>query len=148
MTALAIYQRVLDAVSATIVAGDFDRYITEIDLPYLVQTHLITEAEGLRATFETLSRGLAARGVTHYERVASDAEFMDCDRILGYHATHLIADGERITQPKMVRQSIVRRGQVWLFSDACYPIDAPHWPFDDATIFAPDAIALPTRDVA
>jgi hypothetical protein len=152
MTPLNIYQRALNTVSAAVVAGDFDLYARQIDLPYLIQTmngrHLITAVEDLRSTFDALSRGLASRGVTHYERVARKAEYVHRDRIEGQHSTHLIADGERIIHPKAVRQSIVRRGSSWLFSDACYPIDAPNWPFDDATIFAPDAISLPGRCIA
>lgn len=152
MNPLDIYQQALDTVSDAVVQGDFDTYAAQIDLPYLILTyngrHLITAAEDLRATFNTLSRGLALRGVTHYERVAREADYVGRDRIEGRHFTHLIAHGERIQQPKAVRQTIIRRGESWLFSDVCYPIDAPVWPFDDKTIFSPDAIALPGKGVA
>lgn len=152
MTPLDLYQQALDRVSAAIFAGDFDTFARQIDLPYLVETmngrYLITATEDLRETFLTLSRGLAARGVTHYERVAREADYVHRDRIEGRHATHLIANGERIITPKIVRHTIVRRGENWLFSDVWYPIDAPIWPFDDKTIFAPDAIALPKKGVA
>lgn len=152
MNPLDIYQRALDIVSDAVVQGDFDLYAAQIDLPYLILTyngrHLITKVEDLRATFETLSRGLAMRGVTHYERVAREADYVGRDRVEGRHFTHLIVHGERILQPKAVRHTIVQRGERWLFSDTCYPIDAPIWPFDDKTIFAPDAIALPGKGVA
>ena len=152
MNPLDIYQRALDVVSDAIVCGDFDTYAAQIDLPYLILTyngrHLITQTEDLRATFDTLSRGLAIRGVTHYERVAREADYVGRDRIEGRHFTHLIANGERVLQPKAVRHTIVRRGERWLFSDTCYPIDAPNWPFDDRTIFCADAIALPAKGVA
>jgi hypothetical protein len=152
MNPLDIYQRALDIVSDAVVRGDFDTYAAQIDLPYLILTyngrHLITEVEDLRATFDNLSRGLALRGVTHYERVAREADYVGRDRIEGRHFTHLIVHGERIQQPKAVRHSIVLRGERWLFSDTCYPIDAPVWPFDDKTIFSPDAIALPGKGVA
>lgn len=147
MNPLDIYQRALDIVSDTIVRGDFDLYAAQIDLPYLVITsngrHLIAQTEDLRATFEALSQGLARRGVTHYERVAREADYVGRDRIEGRHFTHLIVNGERILQPKAVRHTIVLRGYRWLFSDVYYPIDAPNWPFDDAAIFQPDAVSLP-----
>ncbi len=147
-----IYQRTLNVVSAAVMAGDFDAYAAKIDLPYLILTyngrHLITEAEDLRATFNALAQGLAQRGVTHYERVAREADYVGRHRIEGRHFTHLIVHGERILQPKAVRHTIVKRGDRWLFSDVCYPIDAPYWPFDDKTIFAPDAVALPAKGVA
>lgn len=152
MNPLTIYQAALDVVSAAVVEGDFDLYAAQVDLPYLILTHngrhLVSDVEGLRGTFDALSRGLAQRGVTHYERVAREADYVGRDRIEGQHFTHLIVNGERILQPKAVRHTIVRRGQHWLFSDAFYPIDAPYWPFDDKTIFAPDAIALPKKGVA
>lgn len=152
MTPLSIYQQALDVVSAAALAGDFAGYIAMIDLPYLVHTetarHLITKAEDLRATFDTMSRGLAARGVTHYERIAREADFVARDRIEGLHYTHIIANGERIAYPHAARQTLVRRDEIWLFSEAQYPIKADHWPFDDATIFSAGAIAVPERGVA
>lgn len=151
MNPLQIYQEALDVVSAAVLAGDFDRYAAMIDLPYLIHTtdahHLITTTDDLRPTFETLSRGLAARGVTHYERVAREADQMHRDRISGLHFTHLIANGERIALPKVARQTIVRRGGNWLFSEAHYPIEAPTWPLDDATLFAPGGLLVAARGV-
>lgn len=152
MNPLTIYQDALNLVSDAVMSGNFDLYAAQIDLPYLILTyngrHLIMKAEDLRVTFENLSRGLAQRGVTHYERVAREADYVGRDRIEGRHFTHLIVHGERILHPKAVRHTIVRRGNRWLFSDVCYPIDAPVWPFDDKTIFAHDAVALPGKGVA
>lgn len=152
MNPLEIYQQALDVVSAAVVEGDFDIYAAQIDLPYLIHTyngrHLVTRVDDLRGTFDAVSRGLAVRGVTHYERVAREADHVDRDRIEGRHFTHLIVHGERILHPKAARQSLVRRGDRWLFSDAFYPINAAHWPFDDKTIFCPDAFALPAKGVA
>jgi hypothetical protein len=152
MTPLSIYQRALDRVSQAVMAGDFDAYLAQIDLPYLVQTetvrHLLSSADDLRPTFEALTKGLAARGVTHYERLARAADYADCDRIEGWHYTHLIADGQQVEWPKRSSHVIVRRGAEWYFSEADYPIRADHWPFDDATIFGPNALSLPGRGVA
>ena len=66
MNPLDIYQKALDIVSNSVLAGDFDTYAAQIDLPYLILTyngrHLITQREDLRATFDALARGLASRG--------------------------------------------------------------------------------------
>jgi hypothetical protein len=152
MNPLQIYQQALDIVSAAALAGDFDRYLTMIDLPYLIHTEtsrfLISDGEDLRTTFTTVARGLAARGVTHYERIARTAEFADRDRIEGLHYTHLIADGERITHPHASRHAIVLRGNRWLFSEAHYPIKADRWPFDDSTVFSAGPLAVPGRGAA
>ncbi len=152
MTPLAKYQRALNVVSQAVLAGDFDTYAAQIDLPYLVHTetarHLISLVEDLRPTFETLSRGLASRGVTHYERIARTADFVARDRIEGLHYTHLIANGEHIAYPHASRQTIVLRGDRWLFSEAHYKMKADRWPVDDATMFSTSAISVPGRGVA
>jgi hypothetical protein len=152
MTPLEIYQQVLDIVSDAVMSGDFDTYLAQIDLPYLVQTetsrHLLSSAEDLRPTFDVLAQGLAARGVTHYERLARAADYVDRDRIEGWHYTHLIADGQHIAYPKRSSHAIVRRGSRWLLSEANYPIQTKSWPLDDATIFAPNAMSVPGRGVA
>jgi hypothetical protein len=152
MNPLEIYQQALDIVSEAVMAGDFDTYLAQVDLPYLVQTetsrHLLGSAEELRPTFDALSKGLAARGVTHYERLAREADYVDRDRISGWHYTHLIANGEHVAYPKRSYHAIVRRGGRWLFSEASYPIQAAIWPLDDATIFSATAISLPGRGVA
>lgn len=141
MNPLTIYQDALDTVSQAVLAGDFCRYAAMIDLPYLVHTSqaelLITATAALRPTFDALSQGLKARGVTHYERVARAADYAARDRIEGWHHTHILADGQHICYPHASRHSLVRRGQLWLFSEAHYRmLDATRWPLSAADLFA------------
>ena len=141
MTPLAIYQTALNRVSEAILAGDFDAYAVMIDLPYLVHTAtadlLLTKLADLRPTFDTLFQGLKARGITHYERVARAADYADCDRIEGWHHTHILSNGERMANPHSARQTLVRRGDRWLFSEAHYDtIKANHWHLTDADLFS------------
>lgn len=132
MTALRLYQDALNVVSQAILAGDFDAYADRIDLPYLVHTqtarHLIQRRDDLRQTFQALHDSLAARDVTHYERVARAADYVDRDRIEGMHHTHLISHGERVNCPHVSRHTLVRRGDLWQFSEAHYDIRADRWP--------------------
>ena len=132
MTALRLYQDALNVVSQAILAGDFDAYADRIDLPYLVHTqtarHLIQRRDDLRQTFQALHDSLAARDVTHYERVARAADYVDRDRIEGMHHTHLISHGERVNCPHVSRHTLVRRGALWQFSEAHYDIRADRWP--------------------
>ncbi|MBP9049166.1 MAG: hypothetical protein IT543_05525 [Tabrizicola sp.] len=148
MNPLTEYQRALDTVSKAVLAGDFETFVVQIDLPYLVHhetaRHLITRAEDLRATFETLSQGLAKRGVTHYERIARTAEFAARDRIEGLHYTHMIANGAHIAYPHASCETIVNRGDRWLFSEAHYQLKSG-WPVDDATMFSTRAAPVPGR---
>jgi hypothetical protein len=139
MNPLAIYQNALDAVSRAILAGDFDAYTAMIDLPYMVRTEtadlLITTEAELRPTFDALHNGLLARGVTHYERVARLADYRNPNCIEGWHFTHMLKDGSRILPPRPARQAIVRRGDVWRFSEARYPIDIDTWPMTESALF-------------
>jgi hypothetical protein len=132
MNPLTIYQQALNLVSDAVLAGDFDTYADQIDLPYLIHTetarHLVTTREDLRPTFLALHQALMSEGVTHYERVAREADYVQRDRIEGWHHTHLISNGERVNYPHVSRHAIVRRGDRWLFSEAHYPIRANSWP--------------------
>ena len=132
MTALKHYQNALNVVSLAVLQGDFDTYAAQIDLPYLVHTqnarHLIQRRDDLRPTFDALHDSMAAHDVTHYERVARAADYVDRDRIEGWHHTHLISHGQRVNCPHVSRHTLVRRGHLWLFSEAHYDIRADRWP--------------------
>lgn len=140
MNPLTIYQDALDTVSAAVLAGDFEAYAAMIDLPYLIHTAttdlLVSTREDLRPTFDALSQGLKARGVTHYERVARAADYVARDRIEGWHHTHILIDGEPLAYPHVSRHKLVRRGEGWLFSEAQYDvIKAARWPLNDEDLF-------------
>jgi hypothetical protein len=138
MNPLEIYQTALNVVSEAVLAGDFDRYAAMIDLPYLIFTTtarlLVTSREDLRPTFSALHEALREEGVTHYERVARAADYVQRDRIEGWHHTHLISHGERVNYPHVSRHAIVRRGDAWLFSEAHYAIKADRWPVTKETL--------------
>jgi hypothetical protein len=140
MNPLTIYQDALNVVSEAVLAGDFDRYAAMIDLPYLVHTAdadlLVKTTADLRPTFFALRDGLMARGVTHYERVARQADYVDRDRIEGWHHTHVLAHGERLAYPHVASHTLVRRGESWLFSQARYSfLQARTWPLSDRELF-------------
>jgi hypothetical protein len=141
MNPLSIYQQALNAVSDAVMAGDFDSYAAMIDLPYLIHTAtadlLVTSRDDLRPTFDALSQGLTARGVTHYERVAREADFVARDRIDGWHHTHLLCNGRHVAYPHVSRHTIVRREEQWLFSEVHYTmLSASKWPLTADDIFA------------
>ncbi len=143
---LALYQTALDAVSAAVLAGDFAAYLAMLDLPYLVRMAdgdvVLTRPQELEPTFRALSQGLARRGVTHYERVAREAQFQRADRIIGRHFTHMIAGTDRIAPPHAASAALVRREDGrWRFTEASYPFPRADWPLTDAMIFGQLAVA-------
>lgn len=140
MNPLSIYQEALNVVSEAVLAGDFERYAAMIDLPYLLHTGtadlLVSTPEDLRPTFTALHEGLKARGVTHYERVAREADYVARDRIEGWHHTHALTHGERIAYPHVAAHTVVRRGERWVFSEARYGfLNARQWPLGDRDLF-------------
>lgn len=146
MNPSTIYQDALNIVSQAVLAGDFRRYVGMIDLPYLVHTAttdlLVTTTADLLPTFASLHEGLRDRGVTHYERVARSADFVDRDRIEGWHYTYMIADGQPVNCPYAASQTLVRRGRHWLFSEARYEaLQGDRWPLTFGEIFAPAIVA-------
>jgi hypothetical protein len=149
MNPLTIYQEALNTVSQAVLAGDFPRYAAMIDLPYLVHTAttdlLVTTVEDLRPTFDALHQGLRARGIAHYERVARAADYVDRARIEGWHHTHMIANGLAVNHPHVSRQTLVRRGERWLFSEARYDaVQGDRWPLTLSDVFdAADALSKP-----
>lgn len=141
MNPLTIYQDALNRVSEAVLAGDFARYAAMIDLPYLVHTAdadlLVKTAADLRPTFLALHEGLKERGVTHYERVAREADYVARNRIEGWHHTHMLADGQTVNSAHASRQVLVRRGQLWLFSEAHYDaVKGDRWPLTFSNVFA------------
>ncbi|MBA3908321.1 MAG: hypothetical protein C0524_00255 [Rhodobacter sp.] len=139
MNPLTIYQQALDTVSAAALAGDFAAYAAMIDLPYLVHTDvarlLVTSRADLLPTFQTLHQTLRRRGVTHYERLAREADYVAPHRIEGRHFTHMIADGIRVAPPHQARQVLVLRTDVWRFSEAHYATEAATWPVPEHLLF-------------
>ncbi len=137
-SALVIYQRALDAVSAAVLAGDFGAYMARIDLPYLICTlqasFVLHRPAELEPTFRSTHGALAANGATHYERLARDAVFARRDRIEGWHFTHIIAKGDRVVAPWAARQAIVLRDGHWRFSEAHYPFQTDRLPFTEQVL--------------
>lgn len=152
MNPLEIYQTALNQVSEAVLVGEFDRYAAMIDLPYLVHTEtarlLVSSREELRPTFDALHETLCAQGVTHYERVARAADYVDRGRIEGWHHTHLIAGGERLNYPHVSRHTLVLRDAGWRFSEAHYAINADRWPVTREVLEKQFGVAARAQDDA
>jgi hypothetical protein len=144
MNPLTIYQDAINVVSAAVLAGDFAGFIAMFDLPYLAHTDtqrvVATTGADLYPYFQTVHQRLRSLGVTHYERIAREADYVDRRRIEGWHFTHHIADGVQISPPHTGRETLVQRADRWLFSEAYYPTQADGWP-------APELRAHPAFEV-
>ncbi|MCB2116397.1 MAG: hypothetical protein KDE00_08875 [Rhodobacteraceae bacterium] len=140
MKPLTIYQETINLMSEALLARDADLLGSMFDFPYLVsglQNHMVFRSlDELRPAFEVFFTGFARRGVTHYERVAREAEYVRPDRIVGWHYSHIIANGERLAPPRAAGEVLVRRGDRWLVSESNYPVVAADWPLTEDKIFS------------
>ncbi|HLQ17690.1 MAG TPA: hypothetical protein VK146_01825 [Tabrizicola sp.] len=125
MNPVEIYQSALNKVSAAVLAGDFAAFLTSFDLPYLLHTDsdrlLASTADDLHDEFQALHQLLKFRGVTHYERVARRADYVDRKRIEGLHYTHQIKNGSHVAPPQVGRETLFLRDDRWLFCEAYFP---------------------------
>jgi hypothetical protein len=125
MNPVEIYQTALNKVSADVMAGDFEAFLTSFDLPYLLHTDsnrlLASTGCDLRGEFRALHQLLRSRGVTHYERVARTADYVARNRIEGVHYTHQIKDGTYVAPPQRGRETLFLREGRWLFCEAYFP---------------------------
>lgn len=118
-------------VSAAVLAGDFDAFREMFDLPYLLDTDtqrfLSTTEADLLPLFLEVHLMLKQRGVTHYERVAREADYTGRHRIEGWHFTHQIARGVRVAPPHSCRETLVQTAGRWRFAMSHYPTLAGLW---------------------
>jgi hypothetical protein len=137
MNPLTIYQDALNVVSDAVLKGDFVAFMAMFDLPYLMYTDtwrlLSTDEADLYPMFQTLHNELKSRGVTHYERVAREADYVARGRIQGRHFTHQVAHGVYVAPPHSGQETLVQRADRWLFSEAYYPTRTTAWPMPDSS---------------
>ena len=147
-----IYQSALNAVSDAVMTRNFADYLQQLDLPYLMTTakaqFVLNDREELERNFHSVSGSFQRRGVTHYERLVRSASLVRSDRIEGWHYTHIIANGERLTAPWLTRQALVRREAGWRFSEVHFPFQTDRLPLTEEDIFgsfqpSPPASGLP-----
>ena len=127
MTPLVIYQTCLDTVSQAVLTRDFDAYIACYDLPFLVRTaqahSVIYKREDMRPAFEVVADALQVQ--------------LRPDRIVGWHFTHMITQGERVIAPHAASEVLVCRNGAWLVSEANYPLLTLDWPPTVESILGP-----------
>lgn len=140
MNPLTIYQQVITGMAEALLARDAGRLGAMFDFPYLVsglQNHMVFRSlDELRPAVEVFFDSFARRGVTHYERVAREADYVRPDRIVGWHYSHIIANGERLAPPRAAGEVLVRRDGRWRVSESNYPVIAADWPLTEDKIFS------------
>lgn len=108
----AIYQDHLDALSESLLSGDFKTFSSQIHLPHQITTETdvirIETVEEMRDLFERFAQMYKNEGLTDFVRTVSEAQFSGPDEIIGTHISHQMRDGQRILPPYPNRVRLVR----------------------------------------
>ena len=111
-TALAIYQRHLDAVTDALLRGDYDTFGQYFVFPHYVVTlsdhFVIEDPQTQRVYFRQYYDALRTEGVTGLIRIARGARFKSDTVICGRHESHRMRHGLRVAPPYLNRVRLVR----------------------------------------
>ncbi len=127
---MALYQRFLNALTRTNVAGDFDAYCSMLNFPYtshtLVNDDIICDKSEVRPFFDTLSELLERHKIDNCARIADHAEFISGDTICGYHTTHFMRDGTHALEAVKSRMILRRTGTHWFLHSVTNALAKDH----------------------
>lgn len=110
--ARAIYQDLLDRISAAYFAGDWPYFSKVIAVPHRMTTfdgeYEITDTEQLHRMFTSMQDRIVGHGITNFARICEAAVFHGPDEIEGMHMSHLLRHGTYVNEP-FPSKSILRR---------------------------------------
>ena len=115
--ALEIYQDVLDIQSDALLARDFARVLRHVRVPCrrrtLGSSIVIETQEDLETAVISLASAMSDQGVDQCIRLASDASFLSPNYIEGWHVTHVLRNGQRVSNAHENRSVLRRENGVW-----------------------------------
>ena len=130
--ATAILQSYLDFMSAAILAGDWDRYISRILLPFHIVTETVninvTTATQLREGFDSFRASLRSQNVTEFIRLVESATFLDDGLISGRFVSHLLARGLRAAPPYTSQIALRLTDDQWRGVSIVNSLSKSSWP--------------------
>jgi len=130
---LDTFQKHLDDVSATLMAGDFDAYMKLITVPLVVMTEketvLVKDIEDFRTGFDSYAGMLRTELATDLIRLASAVTEYGPNLITGRYETHILRAGQRIYGPHQAAMTLRREHGSWKASGLVNPAFEERWPF-------------------
>lgn len=112
-----IYQTVLDAMSESVVDGDFERWCSLFTWPHEIHfdatDHVAEKPEDVRGFYDKVRDILSDRGADALPRRAKRADFVSGDRIVGYHDTTMSAQGRTVYGPIQSRMMMTLQDRKW-----------------------------------
>jgi hypothetical protein len=130
--AAAIYQAVLDAVSAAVMAADPAAAFVWFQDPWTMRTLAGEFVIAGRPMFEegllAHAGNLRSQGVTDYVRLCRRARYLTPDSIAGAHVTHTLRHATEVVPPYDTRMILVRGPDRWQVSEADHDVLNDRWP--------------------
>lgn len=125
-----ISQRLLEITGAFMMAGDFERFADNFDLPQHMETfegqRLVTTREEFRVIFDAVRTYYQVNGVTHLVRHCISAEFKSEDCISATHETRVLNGVRLVQKPFPAYSTLLRIDGRWKVKSCIYAIeDAP-----------------------
>ncbi|MCU0903362.1 MAG: hypothetical protein MUE83_05750 [Tabrizicola sp.] len=114
ITAAAIYQANLDAVSTALWTADLQLALQHLALPNQTVTadaeYVMTSPDDVHIILTEFLAGLRAMGADNYLRVCRSARFMTAneDMIVGEHDTFLLREGQLLRPPYLNIMTLIR----------------------------------------
>ena len=131
---LDIFQRHLDAVTATLMTDDFEAYMGLVDIPLVVLTEkattIIETREEFQFGFESYAGMLKSQGATQLIRLANNVAAYGAHLLTGRYETHILRGGNRIYGPFHSAASLRFVDDVWKVCAVVTPVHDDAFPIN------------------
>ena len=132
--ALEIYQRLIDAVAAELVAGRYAAVTGFFNYPLQFRTQgadMVMELrEEMEEGYHSMIEGLRAQGLTDILFLSSRARFLSPGYIEGFHVSHYLSNATPIVPPFNNRTVLRLVDGNWLVDEAESEAFNARWPID------------------
>lgn len=115
--ALPLYQGLIDAMSDAVNARDFDTWVACFQMPHHIHynavDHVVRVPSDVRPFHDTICAEMDKCAADGIVRAADFASFVSNERLLGYHNTTMIKDGDVCFGPIKSRMIFVQTDAGW-----------------------------------
>ncbi len=128
---LRLFQTILDRVSAVLINGDADGWVSAVALPFQLVTRqgiqsFDTEA-ALREDFAVYQKEFKDHGVTDIFRQALTAQLIDGDQMTGTYRTHIMRGGNHVVPPWESSMTLRNDNGQWRITTVMRAIGHLNW---------------------
>jgi len=128
----AEFERVVDRMAESCMAGDWPAFRDGMILPFTLHTAgatlVVKDEIQLRQGFDNFVQMLRVQGVTDYIRPVLDADCPAPDRLDGIYESHLLRNAVRVVPSYRSRAQLRRVDGLWRFERIVNTWENDRWP--------------------